>query len=90
MKGEVISQIGTATIKIPSTFQRDCEVNAIRGDGAEGMFQETQRTNLPAVDKLLQCYSFSTEIQYNHQQAELLLTLFSVFQKCLLYTKGMI
>lgn len=69
MKGEVISQIGAATIKIPSTFQRDCEVNAIHGDGAEGMFQETQRTNLPAVDKLLECYSFSTEIQYKSNSA---------------------
>lgn len=71
MKGEVISQVGTATIKITFTFQRDCKSNAIRGDGAEGMFQRTQRTNSPAALTLLERCFFFTEIQYNHQQAGL-------------------
>lgn len=71
MKGEVISQVGTATIKITSTFQRDRESNAIHGDAAEGVLQGTQRTNSPAVVKLLQRCFFSTESQYNLQQTEL-------------------
>lgn len=42
MKAEVISQGGTAAIKITFMFQGDCESNAIQGDGAEGIFPGTQ------------------------------------------------
>lgn len=45
MASDVSTQVGRATIKITFMSQRDCESNAIRGDGAEGMLQGTRKTN---------------------------------------------
>lgn len=44
---------GTGTVKITFMFQRDCESNAILGDGAEGILQGTRTPNLSALFKLL-------------------------------------
>jgi len=90
MKGEVISQVGTATIKIAFALHRDHESNPVCGDGAEGMFQGTQRTNSTAVVKnagILVCLVFSP-----HRNSILSSTsriFSSVFQKYLQYTKGL-